>query len=120
VRYPRLLLGFSDQAPMTSPNFAGGGYFYKVGMELLRGARVTVAIGEAASSYASLVSMFSPPQGDHMITYQSCRDTAPATAWVGGFLLHGRRTACVPLVITVSGEPHSRRVMISLGAGSCA
>lgn len=120
LSYPRLLLGFSGDAPMTESNFPGGGYFYKVGTELAPGATVTVSIDEPARGYAAIVSMYSPHAGDQSIMYQSCSKSQYGTAWIGGFLLQGRKTACVPLVIKFADESQARRTVISLGAGRCS
>jgi hypothetical protein len=117
LRYPRLLLGFADEPPITEPNCYGG-YFYKVGVELSPAKVATVMIGGRAYEYASLISMYSPHTGDEAITYHSCKNAKFGTAWVGGFLLRGRKTGCVPLRISIA-DGESRREVVSLGAGEC-
>jgi hypothetical protein len=117
LTYPRLLLGFSDDPPLTTPNYPGNGYFYKVGPDLDAGGIATVAIDAFASRYAGVVSSYSPDAGDQAITYHSCPQTR--TGWVGGFVLRGRTTACVPIVVTIAGDPVVHRTVVSLGAGPC-
>jgi hypothetical protein len=121
VRYPGLRHGYSAYLePLTTPNYPGGGYYYKVGTELAPGATATVEIDSSASDYAALLSMYSPQAGDQAITYHSCAESEHGTFWVGGFILHGRSTACVPLRITVAGESTVHRVVVALPAGACS
>lgn len=120
LRYPGLRHGYSAYLePLTKPNYPGGGYFYKVGPELAAGATATIQIDPSASDYAALISADSPQTGDQAITYHSCAKSKHGTFWPGGFILHGRSTACVPIRITVADESAVHRVVIALPAGAC-
>lgn len=106
-------------APVQRPNW-NGGYFYKTGAQLRPGVSVTVSIADDAAQYAAIVTENAPAGGARSVTYQSC--TKPGTDgfwWVGGLVLWNRKSACVPVDVTTPGEPSGRRVVVSLGAGTC-
>lgn len=97
-----------------------GGYFYKTGAQLRPGVSVTVSIADEAAQYAAIVTENAPPRGARSVTYQSCTDSdRDGYWWVGGFALWNRKSACVPIDVTTPGDPTGRRVVVSLGAGTC-
>jgi hypothetical protein len=118
LRFPDLREAFLKNAALTAPNYHGR-YFYKTGPQVQAGATVTVAVSPSASSFASLVSAFSPDGGDQAITYHSCSNTKYGTWWVGGFLLRDRSSACVPLLVTVAGESQVRRITVAIRVKRC-
>jgi len=97
-----------------------GQTFYKVGVQLEAGAEATASIGEAARDYAGIIVENGRGGGYSRITYRSCATLPSDTVnwWVGGFVLHGRDSACVPLEVSVSGES-ARRVDLALPVGAC-
>lgn len=118
LTYSGLLGGLPGYPTLSSPNFPGQGYFYKLGPQVAPGATVTVSVDPAARGYAALVSKDSADSGDTQITYHACPNYT--TIWIGGFLLHDRPAACVPLTVTVAGEAAAQQVVASIRAGNCA
>jgi hypothetical protein len=113
------LLAFADRS--DAPGEAGhGDYFYKSGAQLKPGAVATVAIASQASTYAGLVTETGPESGFRQVTFHSCPGGEFGTWWVGGFVLRGRRTACLPIDITTGSSITTKRVVVSLGGGSCS
>lgn len=94
-----------------------GRYFYKAGAILRPGAVVTVTVAPEARRYAALDVQGGPDSGSASVTYHACTG-APDTIWPGGFLL-SERTACLPLDVSVLGEPGRRRVVLSVYHRSC-
>jgi hypothetical protein len=92
-------------------------YFHKTAALVDPGAVVTVTVAASARSYAAIVVQGGPDGGSEAVTYISC-PRAPLTAWPGGFLLT-RRTACLPLDVSVAGEPRARHVVLSVYNGLC-
>ncbi len=104
--------------------------FYKIGTRLALGASATVAIGDPARAYAGIRTEQGSDGGYSSVSYAACAsgdprvtgDDAPAPVgvwWVGGFLLSGRDSACLPLEITVDGDPTVHRIDLALPAGAC-
>lgn len=104
--------------------------FYKIGTRLALGASATVAIGDPARAYAGIRTEQGSHGGYSSVSYAACApgdpritgDDAPAPVgvwWVGGFLLSGRDSACLPLEITVGDDPTVHRVDLALPAGAC-
>lgn len=105
--------------PIQDPNW-GTGYFYKSGAELRPGLSVTVSIMDPATKYAAIITESGPDRGSEAVTYRSCARTGPTGYWwVGGFVLWGRRSACVPVRVTSPSEPTEHRALISIGASDC-
>lgn len=101
-----------------APTTPDGSTFYKLGTFVQAGATVTVTLAESARSYARIHGPRNSPQSNS-VTFEACHDGA-ATAWVGGFDLMRRASACVPLDVRVKGEKQMRRMTISFFSGGCA
>jgi hypothetical protein len=111
-----------ENSPVSQMNRSGG-YFYKSGAQLAPGASATVTIGNSAAGYAAIVTETGPAAGSRSVTYQNCERTqagATGSAWVGGLVLFGRSSACVPLTVTDPKSQTTHRTVVSLGAGNCA
>jgi hypothetical protein len=104
--------------PPARVRLPDGRYFYKTGALVHPGVVVTVTVASTARSYAAIEVQGGPDGGARAVTYNACPH-APDSAWPGGFLLT-RRTACLPLDVTVAGEPVTRHVVLSVYNGSCA
>jgi hypothetical protein len=105
--------------PPRAPNWHGG-YFYKSGAQLRAGVSVTVRITEPAARYAVLVTESGPVVGLQAVTYRACvRSEAAGYWWVGGFVLRGRRTGCVPIEVTAAGASKQWHTIVPLGVPSC-
>lgn len=94
-----------------------GWYFYKTGAVVRPGVTATAAVASEARAYAAIVVGGGPDTGSSAVTYTAC-PRPPDTVWPGGFLLT-RRTACLPLDVTVAGRPGTRRVVLSVYHGRC-
>lgn len=109
--------------PPGGPNIPGGaGYFYKSGAQLPPDRTVTVSVADSARSYASIATENGSDGGSSTVTYASCPPASGSTGswWVGGFLLFGRASACVPVQYTDGRDPHTTsRVIVRLGAAHC-
>jgi hypothetical protein len=108
---------WATMKPPTGVRLPDGRYFYKTGALVRPGAVVTVTVAPRARSYATIVVQGGPGGGSEAVTYSACPH-APETAWPGGFLL-ARRTACLPLDVSVAGESATRHVVLSVHNGSC-
>jgi hypothetical protein len=105
--------------PVDEVNWHGG-YFYKSGAQLAPGISATVTIEGPASAYAAIVSDTGPDTGSRSVTYRSCNQPGSrGSAWVGGLVLFGRNTACVPLRVASSNESTTYRTVVALGVGTC-
>lgn len=109
-----------QDSPVSETNW-NGGHFYKSGAQLPPGTSATVTIGDAAAGYAAIVTETGPATGSRSVTYRSCRQPRPnGSWWVGGLVLFGRSSACVPLTVTDPNNQTTHRTVVSLGAGTCA
>jgi hypothetical protein len=118
---PDVAVVYGGGPPQPDPD---GVTFYKAGIAVRADhPRVTIAIGAAARSYARIEneSYHGPLSGGaQSITYAG-KPRIPAeqgwTCWyVGGYnLLGGRSTACVPLDVTVAGDPATHHVAVPVG-----
>ncbi|HEV7933324.1 MAG TPA: hypothetical protein VGP70_13585 [Actinomadura sp.] len=108
---------WATMKPPTGVRLPDGRYFYKTGALLRPGAVVTVTVAPRARSYATIVVQGGLDGGSKAVTYNACPH-APETAWPGGFLLT-RRTACLPLDVSVTGESATSHVVLSVYNGSC-
>jgi hypothetical protein len=117
---PLSYAGLRDFGPPPQvPNWHGG-YFYKSGAQLPPDVIVTVRIGPSAVRFAALVTEYGSATGEQAVTYQACASSKPAGyAWIGGFLLRGRRAGCVPIDVIVAGEANSRHAAVPLGVTRC-
>ncbi len=106
LRYAGLAPGYRTVDGRPNDPGPDGLTFYKIGAEMSAGAEATVGIGESARGYAGIVVENGRDGGYSQVTYRSCADLPPDTMnwWVGGFVLRGRDSACVPLDIAVPGE----------------
>lgn len=112
-------LRHAGAAPLKEPNW-GSGYFYKSGAQLRSGMSATVSIEGPATAYAAIVTESGQSRGSRAVTYRGCARSGPTGYWwVGGFVLWGRRTACVPIVVTSPSDSTRHRAVVSLGAGDC-
>ena len=100
--------------------FGRHGRFYKLPLVVRPGTTVTVTIGTSARGHAVIASAANgSDRGVTSATYHACRKA-------GGFFAQGFAftrppfRGCVPLSVTVRGQPGVRRVALSLFAGSCA
>ncbi len=120
LRYQGLAGGYDLYQGLPATVDSDGIAYYKIGVELEPESEATVAIGGSAREYASILVENGRPEGYAEVTYRSCSDTAPDTVtwWVGGFLLRGRDSACVPLEITVAGE-ETKTFNIGFPTGAC-
>lgn len=82
--------------PVQESNWTGG-YFYKTGAQLRPGVTATITIADEAAPYAAIVTENAPAGGARSVTYQSCTKAAGTvgSAWVGGFVLWSRKSACL-------------------------
>jgi hypothetical protein len=104
--------------PPADVKMPDGRYFYKAGAILRPGGVVTVTVAPEARRYATLDVQGGPDRGSTSVTYHACPG-APDTIWPGGFLLT-EQTACLPLDVSVPGEPGGgRRVVLSVYHRSC-
>lgn len=120
LSYPGLAHGYpTDDGEPKEPG-PDGEAFYKIGARLTAGAEVTVSIGSAARSYAGIIVENGRDGGYSRVTYRSCAGLPSGTVnwWVGGFVLHGRRAACVPLDLTSPGE-EAKHIDLALPIGAC-
>ncbi|MRH30132.1 hypothetical protein GH740_12545 [Microbacterium sp. SYP-A9085] len=110
--------------PATGPNWPPyNAYFHKAGAQLAPGATATLSITGAAAAYASIATETGSPGGAMTVTYISCPKQANATGswWVGGIILWGRPSACVPVTYTTSAAPNrTHHAIIALGVSTCA
>lgn len=117
-------LGGDSSTPAGGPNWVPyDAYFFKPGAQLAPGATATLSITGGARAYASIATETGPPGGALTVTYTSCPEQADATGswWVGGLLLWGRASACVPVTYTTSADPGTpHRTVIALGSSPCA
>lgn len=112
--------------PGTQRSFYGGGApveadgstFYKLGTFVQAGSTVTVTLAKSALSYARIQLSGTVPTAD-AVTFVSCK-AGSVTAWVGGYVLLRRDSACVPVEVMVSGEQHPRRLTLSFFNGNCS
>lgn len=118
--YPGIRDGYSVAGPLPEPD-AHGIRFYKIGAQLPAGKTVTVTIDSAARGFAGILTETGRSAGYSSVTYTSCAaaNQKGMVFWVGGFVLAGRRTACVPLDVRVAGETAVRTARIALPAGAC-
>lgn len=108
--------------PGTAPApGADGVTYFKTGADLPPDTTVTVSVGEAAQSYAGIVTENGPSAGYSSVTYISCPTQQQSSRmwWASGFALIGRQSACVPLDVQVKGESDIRHVQLSLAVGPC-
>ncbi|WP_344661878.1 hypothetical protein [Catenulispora subtropica] len=101
---------------------ADGVTFYKGGVTVRADhPKVTITIGAEARSFARIViEDFQDPLGALSVTYAGTPRIAAEKGWdcwyVGGFnLLNRRTTACVPLDITIAGDPVVHHVKVPIG-----
>lgn len=107
-------------SPVDEANW-NGGYYYKSGAQLRPGVSVTVSIEGPAAAYTRIVTESGPTDGARSVTYQSCdRSAAMGSWWVGGFVLYGRHSACVPLLVSDPAGPAAHRAVVALGASDCS
>jgi hypothetical protein len=122
LEYPGVANGYRtpDGRPLE-PDTHGQTY-YKIGAEVATpAAEVTVGIGDGARDYAAIITENGREGGYSEVTYSSC-DDLPAGAmnwWVGGFVLTGRESGCIPLEITTSNGSEIERVDLALPSGAC-
>lgn len=119
-------LSFAGLADATTapdaPNWpVGAGYFYKSGAQLPPSTTVTLSIAADATRYASIATETGADGGALAVTYISC---APATGetgswWIGGLLLWGKASACVPVEVVVNNDGRTHQALIPLGRQSC-
>jgi hypothetical protein len=95
--------------------------FYKVGAQLPAGQTVTVTIGASARAYAGILTERGRSAGYTAVTYRSCAPSRQVgmVFWVGGFVLAGRRSACIPLRVRTAGESTVRTASIAIPVGAC-
>ena len=109
-----------DGRPMEPD--ADGRSYYKIGARVtVPGTAVTVSIGDAAREYATIVTERGRTGGYSAVTFSSC-DDLPAHAvdwWVGGFVLSGRTSGCVPLTFTASDGSQIGHFDLALPMGAC-
>jgi hypothetical protein len=108
---------WATMPPPADVELPDGRYFYKTGAILRPGAVVTVTVAPEARRNATIAVQGGPDPGSASVTYRSC-PAAPDTVWPGGFLLT-EQTACLPLDVSVLGEPGRRHVMLSVFHRSC-
>jgi hypothetical protein len=90
---------------------------YKIPFIVPMGATVTVTIGPPARGHVVISSPYAPG-GVTAATYRPCAHVAGFYAQ--GFTFKGGQVrGCVPLDVTVAGQPRVRHVTLSLFAGSC-
>ena len=104
--------------------------FTKIGARLSFGTSATVSIGDSARAYAGIRTEAGSDGGYSSVSYAACASGDPRITvddppvptgvwWVGGFLLSGLDSACLPLEITIDGDPTVHRVDLALPAGAC-
>jgi len=106
LSYPGLAHGYPTIDGKPAGVEPDGLAYYKIGAQLSADAEATVSIGADARDYVGILTEGGRDGGYSLVTYQSCAAFPADTVnwWVGGFLLHGRDSACVPLDITIPGE----------------
>lgn len=120
LTYPGLAHGYATHDGDLVEAGSDGIVLYKIGPQLSADAEVTVSIGTEAREYAAITVEGGEEDGYSQITYQSCPNLPADTAnwWVGGFVLHGRESACVPIEVTIPGEG-VERVDLAFPVGAC-
>ena len=108
---------WATMPPPADVRLPDGRYFYKTGAILSPGAVVTVTVAPEARRHATIDVQGGPDTGSTSVTYHACPD-APDTIWPGGFLLT-EQTACLPLDVSVPGEPGGRRIILSVHHHTC-
>lgn len=108
---------WAARSPTSGTRNPDGTYFYKTGAYVTPGRTATITIAPAARSFASIVTEYGPDQGSLSVTYSGCAHTP--VWWVGGFRLT-RPRACLPLDVTVAGDPAPLHTVLSLFNGRCA
>ena len=104
--------------------------FTKIGARLSFGTSATFSIGDSARAYAGIRTEAGSDGGYSSVSYAACASGDPRITvddppvptgvwWVGGFLLSGLDSACLPLEITIDGDPTVHRVDLALPAGAC-
>jgi hypothetical protein len=96
-----------------------GTAFYKSGAQLPPSASATIRIESPADEYARIVVEAGPPS--LAVAYTGCpAGDGVGSWWVGGFLLYGRATACLPLAVTGDADSAARHVRVALGPHACS
>ncbi len=118
---PLLYPGFDHGYNLTmNPPNQDGVRFFKVGTHLVNGSVVTVSVAPEAKAYAGIKTETGSAAGFTTVTYESCPGSQNGSVWwVGGFVLTGRPSGCLPLDIQVKGEATPRRTVIPLGTRDC-
>jgi hypothetical protein len=102
----------------ANPSLYGESGRYKVPITVRSGATVTMAIGAQALGHVVIDNPNGPSSGVTAVIYHSC-----PTGWTSfpqGFVFtDGRTRGCVPLDVSIAGQPPTRHVTVSLFAGSC-
>ena len=101
---------------------ADGRSFYQIGARVTAaGTAVTVRIGDEAREYASIVTERGRTGGYSAVTFSSCGDLPAHSVnwWVGGFVLSGRTSGCIPLEFTASDGSEIGRFDLALPSGAC-
>jgi len=91
---------------------------YKVPIAVRSGASVTISVAAQAVGYIVIHNPYGPAQGVTTATYHPC-----PTGWTvfpqSFAFTDGRTRGCVPLDVTIAGQPYPRRITVSLFAGPC-
>jgi hypothetical protein len=99
--------------------FGRHGRFYKFGLVARPGVVVTVTIGPSARGHAVIeMNVDGVNRGMTSVTYRSCR-TAGGFYAQGIAFTHPPFRGCVPVDVTVAGQPGTRHATLPLFARHC-
>jgi hypothetical protein len=102
----------------ANPSGYGDPSNYKVPIAVRSGAIVTITIAAQAQAHVVIKNPYGPSGGATTASYHPC--PAGWTVFAQGFAFtDGRIRGCVPLDVTIAGQPSPRRITVSLFAGSC-
>jgi len=91
---------------------------YKIPFIVTMGATVTVTIGRPARGHVVISNSYAPA-GVTAATYRPCPHQVGFFPQYFAFA-GGRVRGCVPLEVRIGDQPQTRRVTLSLFAGSCS
>ncbi len=112
---PGLAIGYTS----ARPEQRDGVTFAKVGVQLAAGHEATLSIAGPARSWAAIATENGPDGGYSTVHYRSCTAAEGERWWVGGFVLLGRTSGCVPLDIATDETGLARRVTLALWRDDC-
>jgi hypothetical protein len=118
---PDIKSAYDGDPPRPDPD---GVTFYKAGIAVRADhPQVTLTIAAPARAYARIENESYHDPSSHgavSITYAGKPRLEPERTWtcwyVGGYnLLHGQTTACLPLDVTIAGDPAVHHVTVPIG-----